>query len=323
MSWLAQLIKLQDYVSRYEQDVYRYPTQYLRLKKQQWEKLKEAWETNSLEFSQEWEEIEENKTGILNKMAKIFKKEDKTEVENKTEEKVDTTLSFAPLLSYKPETEVDLKQLYLDQLYSFQLKWASSTIYEQSDVHPKYYYDERLRTFLQRFPDNGLLLYEPILLLKKAPIEMEIIFIAPMEVWCLTFLEEEKDAVFLGSNDRFWLKRSNQKEKKVLNPMISLNRMSKIVQQIFLHHHVDLPIKKAIICRNGYIDFKEKPYDLSILEKRAYPKWFEQMRHTHAPLKHMQLKAAKTLLDYCQTASFRRLEWEEENTGVCEEESFR
>ncbi|MGV3465630.1 MAG: NERD domain-containing protein [Heyndrickxia sp.] len=319
---MAQLIKLQDYVSRYEKDVYRYPSQYLRLKKQQWDKLKEAWETNSLDFSPNWEEIEEKRTGILNKMAKIFKREEKVESETELEKKVDATLSFAPILSFRPETEVELKQLYLDQLYNFQLKWASSTIYEKSGLHPKYYYDDKLKTFLQRFPDNCLLLYEPILLLKKAPIEMDIIFITPMEVWCLTFLEEEKDAVFLGSNDRFWLKRANQKEKKILNPMISLNRMAKIVQQIFSRFQVDLPIKKAIICRNGYIDFKEKPYDLAILEKRIYPKWFEQMRHTHAPLKHMQLKAAKTLLDYCQTASFKRLEWEEENTSLTEEESF-
>lgn len=321
---MAQLIKLQDYVSRYEQDVYRYPTQYLRLKKQQWEKLKDAWETNSLNtFPEEWDDIEEKKSSILNKMTKIFKKEEKIEEENESEKRTETSFQFAPILSFRPDTEVELKQLYLDQLYQFQLKWASSTIYEKSDVHPKYYYDDKLRTFLQRFPDNCLLLYEPILLLKKAPVEMEVIFITPMEVWCITFLEEEKDAVFLGSNDRFWLKRSNKQEKKVLNPMISLTRMSKIVRQIFSHYSVDLPVKKAIICRNGYIDFSEKPFDLSILEKREYPKWFETMRHTRAPLKHMQLKAAKILLEYCQTASFKRMEWEEENTELFEEESLK
>mgnify|MGYP005609875703 CR=1 FL=1 len=39
---MGQLIKLQDYVSRYEQDIYHYPTQYVYLKKQQWEKVNEA-----------------------------------------------------------------------------------------------------------------------------------------------------------------------------------------------------------------------------------------------------------------------------------------
>lgn len=321
---MAQLIKLQDYVSRYEQDVYRYPTQYIRLKKQQWDKLKEAWITDSLEMSPiEWKDTEDKKSSILNKMTKMFKKEEKSEIKDESDTRTVTSLQFAPILSFRPDTEVELKQLFLDQLFSFQLKWASSTIYEKSDAHPKYYYDDKLRTFLRRFPDNCLLLYEPVLLLKKAPIEMEIIFITPMEVWCITFLEEEKDAVFLGSNDRFWLKRTNKQEKKLLNPMISLNRMSKIVGQIFSYYNVDLPIKKAIISRNGYIDFMEKPYDLSLLEKREYPKWFEQMRQTRAPLKHMQLKATKILLDYCQTVSFKRIEWEEENTDPFEEESLK
>ena len=37
---MAQLVKLLDYVSRYENDLSRYPTQYIRLKKYQWERMK-------------------------------------------------------------------------------------------------------------------------------------------------------------------------------------------------------------------------------------------------------------------------------------------
>ena len=44
---MAQLIKLQDYVSRYESDLSRYPSQFVRIKKQQWEKLKSAWEAGN------------------------------------------------------------------------------------------------------------------------------------------------------------------------------------------------------------------------------------------------------------------------------------
>jgi hypothetical protein len=316
---LAQLIKLQDYVSRYEQDVYRYPSQYIRLKKQQWEKLKETWESEPIniayDLTDEWDSYEEKRPGIFNKVTKLFKKEKDAvnDILESRERNADEPLQFSPVLSFRPESEEELKQLYLDQLFNFQLKWASSTIYEKSNVHAKYYRDEKLQTFLQRFPDSCLLLYEPIFLLKKAPLEMDIIFITPMEVWCLTFLEEEREAVFLGSNDRFWLKRSNQLEKKVLNPMISLNRMSKIVRQLFQHYGLELPVKKGVICRNGYIDFQGSSHDVQFLEKREYPKWFQQMRNNRTPLKHMQLKAAKILLDYCQTASFKRVEWEEEN----------
>jgi hypothetical protein len=46
---MAQLIKMQDYISRYEQDIYRYPTQFARLKKQQWDKLKAAYNAGELD----------------------------------------------------------------------------------------------------------------------------------------------------------------------------------------------------------------------------------------------------------------------------------
>ncbi len=54
---MAQLIKLQDYVSRYEQDIYRYPSQFIKLKKQQWDKLKAAYLSGEIEqlFSQSYE----------------------------------------------------------------------------------------------------------------------------------------------------------------------------------------------------------------------------------------------------------------------------
>ena len=45
---MAQLIKMQDYISRYEQDIYRYPTQFAKLKKQQWDKLKAAYNAGEL-----------------------------------------------------------------------------------------------------------------------------------------------------------------------------------------------------------------------------------------------------------------------------------
>ncbi|WP_071460431.1 hypothetical protein [Bacillus massilinigeriensis] len=41
---MAQLIKLQDYISRYEQEIYKYPTRYLSLKNRQWQAMNEKWE---------------------------------------------------------------------------------------------------------------------------------------------------------------------------------------------------------------------------------------------------------------------------------------
>ncbi|MFB8735493.1 hypothetical protein ACEQPO_22345 [Bacillus sp. SL00103] len=39
---MAQIIKIQDYISRYEQDPHHYINQFIRLKKQRWDELKKA-----------------------------------------------------------------------------------------------------------------------------------------------------------------------------------------------------------------------------------------------------------------------------------------
>ena len=41
---MAQLVKLADYISRYENDLTRYPTQFIRLKRYQWKRIKNQWE---------------------------------------------------------------------------------------------------------------------------------------------------------------------------------------------------------------------------------------------------------------------------------------
>ena len=73
------------------------------------------------------------KLGLLEKMKEWFKKEDDIEqglefVNVKSEnddEKFDFTVPFYA------ETELELKQLYLDHMLRFQIKWASSTILEK------------------------------------------------------------------------------------------------------------------------------------------------------------------------------------------------
>jgi hypothetical protein len=50
---MAQLIKLQDYVSRYEQDPYQYPARFIQLKKKNWNNVRASFEKGdiSLMFS--------------------------------------------------------------------------------------------------------------------------------------------------------------------------------------------------------------------------------------------------------------------------------
>lgn len=311
---MAQLIKLQDYVSRYAQDIYLYPSRYVRLKKQQWEGIKAKWENGPEEPIGKLinsQQEEQSNTNILHKLKSMVRQQEPVREDAPQElEDQDDMMDDGSLDSISNLKSIEeLKQHFLDGLLPFQLKWASSTLTERSFIAKEFVNDPTLKFLLQRFPDTFLILYKPIFLLKKAPVEAELIIITPAAAMCISFIEAEEDAAFVGSKDRFWIKKTRNKEKKILNPLIALNRTEKIVKTLFDMYGVDLPVQKLLISRNGFIDYPLPPYGVQFIEKRNFEEWFMTLRGMKSPLKHMQLKAAQVLLQYGQTTSVRRLEW--------------
>ncbi|MBM6616390.1 NERD domain-containing protein [Bacillus suaedaesalsae] len=317
---MAQLIKLMDFISRYEMNTYRYPSQYIRLKKQHWNRLKTLWEQGLLEV--EKLDIEDSSKSEKRSIFRSFKgrltKNEKSakEIENFSVpgfdeiQESDGDLPLEHTFKNIPKSEDELKQRFLDDLIEFQIRWASSTIREKSYVDRPIYFDEVLKYFLQRFPDNYLVLYKPVFLVQRAPIELEVIMISPTETWCITLLEGKENSVFYGSKDRFWSERYGEEEERIgLSPMISLNRMEKIVRNIYQYHEVELPIRKVVLNRTGYIDYLYAPVDTMLIDKRVYEEWFSSLRRLSSPLKSVQLKAAKVLLQHCQTTYVKRPEW--------------
>lgn len=319
---MAQLVKMLDYISRYEKDLSRYPTQYIRLKKYQWERMKTQWENGADLTEWQQEEVEELEgiegTGRGNWFSPLFrlfgqrKSEliDEGEVidpidDEKNEE--ENNFGFNPNIIYNPTNLEQLRRLYLDQLFHFQIKWASSTLMDKSRVDPRYMRDTLLRSFAQRLPDSYLLFYYPIVKLKKAPVELDIMMVTPVECMCITVLEAEDVSAFIGSGDRFWVKKSGENETKLLNPLIALNRMEKIVAGIFNGQEIEFPVKKYLISRNGYIDYPGVPYDVTIIDRRSYENWFSSLQKLPVPLKSTQFKAAQAILDIGQTTSISRL----------------
>lgn len=329
---MAQLIKLQDYISRYEIDLARYPTQFIRLKQNQWERIKYQWQTGKA--IERWEHIEEEvkeekKKSLFQKLFPFKKEIEIIEEEQEDIEKVtisndwaveenpyqedDTTLIFEPNLVYTPKTLEELKKMFIDQFFHFQMKWASSTLREKSYVDPKFMRDTLLRSVLQTLPDNYLVFYYPILRVKKAPIELDIIIMTPTECLCITVLEQESQAVYIANSERFWLKKVGKIEKKVLSPLIQLNRMEKVIEQIFQQNHIELPIRKVLLTRNGYIDYPGTMYGVSFVDKRKFLEWMGQLARSVSPMKHMQIRGAQAILNTVQTTSFHRDIWNTEN----------
>lgn len=304
---MTQLIKLKDYVSRYEWNAYRYPSQYIRLKQEKWHNLYNLWLTErEMILSDATSQAVDSNNNLFTKVKSFFKKE-AIEEENLQDE------------FQLPETEYQLRQYFLDQLYPFQLKWATSTISEVSFIDESFNNDATLIYFLQRFPDIYLMMYQPIFNIQNAPIDGEIIMISPLSIEIIYLLEDHPETVFMASDERTWTVEQSYEHRQILSPVIALRRTEKIVQSILNKEGISLPISKTILSRSNDIIFSSEPYQTSIIGKRQYDEWFTMKRRLSSPLKNNQLRAADALLKYCLTVSIRRPEWEED-TDVMDEE---
>ncbi|MEK4302175.1 nuclease-related domain-containing protein [Oceanobacillus sp. FSL W8-0428] len=309
---MAQLIKLQDYISRYEWDTYRYPTQYIRQKKEQWQRFYSEWLDTALEEEEQAEAgSTEEKISLLQKWKERFMKkpvvvEDLTPDEKIVKRKKDITQI--------PETEEELKQVFLDRLLEIQMKWASSTVSQVSIVDSGYYNDSLLRFLLQRFPDTYLVMYRPIFEVKQAAVETDIILITPIGIEILSFVELDTDEVIMAGDERTWTitAKNNEEPIRIVNPLISLKRSEKWIERFLQAENIDIPIKKTVISRTNRILYATSPYQSEIIDKLAFPEWFQNKRSVHLPLKKRQLNVAETLLRNSLSQSIPRPEWEEE-----------
>lgn len=261
---MAQLIKLENYVSRYETDIYRYPGQFLRIKKQRWEKLQSRREREAA--------------------------------------------SGDPLLQAQDDRYLkELKREFAEDVFFYQLRWASSTMKEKSFLDPKYRFDEWLKFFLLRFPDNYLLLYRPVFRVRQAPVELDIIMISPMALWCVTLLHGDDGIVFQGESSRFWRKIEDGGVERILSPMISNLRTFRLASQLIKQYESEaLPIRRVILSPNCFIEYPDAPNGVEVIDCRTASSWYSKMRKEPSPLKFVQLKTASILLKHCQTVSFER-----------------
>lgn len=311
---MAQLVKLVDYVSRYENDLTRYPTQFIRLKRYQWKRVRNQWEHGYDLYAEQTAMVPGNSRRGSKWFSKLFKKvrksrpaEETDELAYDEEEDPNGGLDFEASLTGRHTNVEQLKKAYMDQLFQFQLKWASSTLYDRSRVDEKFFSDTLLKQLTLRLPDSYLLFYYPIVKVNKAPVELDILLLTPTTCYCITVLEDERMAAYIGNGDRFWLKKFRETEMKVLNPTIALNRMEKVVNSFFRLAQVDIPIRKLIISRNGYIDYPGTFYDITVIDRKNYEDWLVKLASNPSPMKHTQFKAAQAILDHAQTTAMSRL----------------
>ncbi|WP_029270804.1 NERD domain-containing protein [Virgibacillus alimentarius] len=297
---IAQLIKLRDYISRYERNIYRYPSRYIRLKQDNWRKLHQQWIDAHSNDMEEALDVHEDVESTLSKWMSWFTNRKVHEFEQKKEEII------------LPTSEKDLKRYFLTKLFPFQLKWASSTVTELSALAKRYYNDKLLMYFLQRFPDTYFIMYDTVFNIKKVPIDGDIIFISPIGIDVIYVLEHESQASIAASNERTWIINPEDSPVKILSPLITLKRTERIIKSILSKSEISFPITKIVLSRTNRIIDASHPYNTKIIGIDEYEDWFQKKRSLVSPLKNRQLKAAEVLLKYCQTNSVKRAEWDED-----------
>ena len=298
---MAQLVKLYDYISRYETNPFHYPSQYIRLKQENWRKLQERWKQEAKQPpSLEASEIDaESKKFNWNP----FKRKQERQPEPFVEKE------------YLPRTRKQLKQYFLNQLFPVQMKWATSTLTQASFTKVSVKDTNVLKFFLQRFPDIYLLLYYPVLNIKNAPIDGDIILIGPYDIEILSLINKDPETTIVVTDDRKWTLETENTTQTMLSPVISLKRTEQLVRSILNAWDIEMAIRKTVVSENNQILYSRAPYQIDIIGKRDYKAWFEAKRSVQSSLKSVQLKAMSALLEQCQTTSVRRPEWEKEQSA--------
>jgi len=296
---MAQLVKLYDYVSRYESNPFHYPTQFIRLKQENWQQLEDVWR-------KEQEEVAMNRAPI--EKEEIKKQRLFDFFSKKGDDSFPDDTFPSPSL---PSSKKELVQYFLDQLLPFQYKWATSTISHVSYTDSKYMSDDMLTYFLQRFPDIYLLMYYPIFSIKNAPVDGEIIMISPVSIEIIYVVQGIQDASIIVSENRSWTVETSSQPTSMLSPVISLRRTEQIIQSILQVHHIDFPIQKVILSEENDFLYHTEPYQTKVIGKNQYKEWFLNKRKLQSPLKSIQLKVMEALLHHCHSTSVRRPEWKQ------------
>jgi len=302
---IAQLIKLKDYISRYDWNTYHYPSHFIRLKQENWKKQYEQWEASGAKNTNaEADNVQEDNTPSIFSRWRAFVSK------NKPAEPKENIEEVEPL----PTTEKKLKQHFLNKLFPLQLKWASSTVRDESFLAEKYEEDNELKYFLQRFPDTYLLMYYPVFSIQQAPVDGEIILISPIGIEIIHLVEAEPEAMIMASDERTWAVNRRNDSRKILNPVIALKRTEQIVSSILRKNEIDFPVHKSVVSRTNDLLFSSEPFHTSFIGKNEYENWFQEKRKLISPLKKRQLKVAEVLLHHCKTVSVKRPEWEAEDS---------
>src|SRR5699024_6884308 len=161
--------------------------------------------------------------------------------------------------------------------YPFQLKWATSSLSYVSFMDQQFNYDKNLKYFLQRFPDNYLLMYYPIFNIKKAPIDGDLILITPVQINIIYLLDDYAYDNIVVADERSWIAEIDRQQSRFLIANHAVTRTEQIINRILKQKDLSYSIKKTVIANNNNLIIHQAPYNIEIVGKFEHAKWFKHI----------------------------------------------
>lgn len=275
---MAQLLKLEDYVSRYQEDLFFYINRFKKLKQRRWIHLKKEWEWLHSRSQDKHDNVTTDDEFLVY-------------LENEKENPLTKVTTMEEFVDY-----------YKSYIYRSQLNWASSTMYERSTVSSYYRSNNLLKGLLTNLPDTYLIFYEPVIHVKRATSQLEIIIVTPLDIKVIKHLEGEKGSVFNGVSKYAWQEVMSHRTQRRVNPILSLNRTETYIRGLMKRKQIDLPIESIIYVPESYVEFVDTPPHVKVIDKRVSYAWYEKLNSQISPYKHTQFQAAKALLNQSLTS---------------------
>lgn len=254
---MAQLIKINQCVSRYQVDLRCYANRFTWLKKKRMEEWKERWE---------------NRLDIKNRAQQ----DDKYS---------------------KP-----LKIEFGNWMFEKQLDWSTRTAFEWSIRPDKIHTEQWLRRILEGINDVSFFMYQPVLLTKSGPVQLDSVLITNDIICCVHPLKGEPGNVFRNVTQRKWCEMTNGVMRPLISPLISLRRTKAVVSAFLKSHDLaSMKIEAAVYAPECYIEQTMSNYEADFIDRRNERDWFIRLDQHSLLMKREQLEAAELLLKHSET----------------------
>jgi hypothetical protein len=262
---MAQLIKINQCVSRYQLNFRCYANRYNWLKKRRMEAWRENWLDNHT---------------IQNSVNNVDK--------------------------YSNHWKVDFD----DWLFDKQLAWSTSTAFERSERPVTIRTEHWLRRMLKGINDVSFIMYQPVLLTKSGPVQLDSLLITNDMICCVHPLLGETGDVYQPYSQRMWYQITNGAVvRPLVNPMISLRR-TKAVVAAFLKGKglTSMQVGAVVYTPDCYIERTANDYESDFVDQRNEREWFQKMDQHSLLMKREQIESAEALLSMSETLCESRMD---------------